>query len=84
MTRLLGSFTILAIIIACLGLYGLSSFSTQRRTNEVGIRKVMGAGSGIIVAAITKEFLYLVLVSIVLALPARYCFKTAEAVCLQD
>lgn len=72
MTRLLGSFTMLAIIIACLGLYGLSSFSTQRRTNEVGIRKVMGAGAGIIVAAMTKEFLFLVLISIVLALPAGY------------
>ena len=42
---LLKYFTFLAVIIACLGLYGLSSYSAERRTNEIGIRKVMGAGS---------------------------------------
>ena len=72
LTRLLGGFTILAIIIACLGLYGLSSFSTERRTNEVGIRKVMGAGTGAVIITMVKEFLSLVLISVAVAVPAGY------------
>jgi ABC-type antimicrobial peptide transport system permease subunit len=66
---LLKYFTILAVIIACLGLYGLSSYSTQRRTNEVGIRKVMGADSPIIMYTLAKEFLMPVLISIAIAIP---------------
>jgi putative ABC transport system permease protein len=66
---LLKYFTILAVIIACLGLYGLSSFAAERRTNEVGIRKVMGAGSFTVMYTLSKEFLVLVLVSIVIATP---------------
>ncbi len=71
-TRLAGLlkyFTILAVIIACLGLYGLSSYSAERRTNEVGIRKVMGAGSLPVMYTLSKEFLLLVLISIVIAIP---------------
>ena len=70
--RLLGSFTILTLIIACLGLYGLSSYSTERRTNEVGIRKVMGAGTGSVIIAMAREFLILVIIAIIIALPAGY------------
>ena len=66
---LLKYFTILALIIACLGLYGLSSYSAERRTNEVGIRKVMGAGSFIVMYTLSKEFLFLVFISIVIATP---------------
>lgn len=66
---LLKYFTILAVIIACLGLYGLSSYSAERRTNEIGIRKVMGAGSFAVMYALSKEFLVLVLISIVIAIP---------------
>lgn len=69
LTTLLKYFTILALIIACLGLYGLSSYSSERRTNEVGIRKAMGAGSLIIMYTMSKEFLYLVSISIVIAIP---------------
>ncbi len=69
LTNLLKSFTLLALIIACLGLYGLSSYSAERRTNEVGIRKVMGAGSLAVIYTLSKEFLLLVLISIVLAIP---------------
>ena len=68
-TGLLKYFTILAVIIACLGLYGLSSYSAERRTNEVGIRKVMGAGSFTVMYTLSKEFLLLVLISIVIATP---------------
>ena len=66
---LLKYFTILAVIIACLGLYGLSSYSAERRTNEIGIRKVMGAGSFSVMYSLSKEFLVLVLISIVIAIP---------------
>jgi len=66
---LLKYFTILALIIACLGLYGLSSYSAERRTNEVGIRKVMGADSLRVMYTLSKEFLLLVLISIVIAAP---------------
>jgi ABC-type antimicrobial peptide transport system permease subunit len=69
LTSLLKYFTILAVIISCLGFYGLSSYSASRRTNEVGIRKVMGAGSIMVMYTLTKEFLVLVLVSIVIAIP---------------
>ncbi len=72
LTGLLKYFTILAVIIACLGLYGLSSFSAERRTNEVGIRKVMGAGSFAVMYTLSKEFLLLVLVSIVIAVPVGW------------
>jgi putative ABC transport system permease protein len=69
LTSLLKYFTILAVIIACLGLYGLSSYSAERRTNEVGIRKVMGAGSYSVMYTLSREFLVLVLISIVIAIP---------------
>ncbi len=69
LTALLKYFTILAVIIACLGLYGLSSYSAERRTNEVGIRKVMGAGSLKVMYTLSKEFLLPVLLSIIIAIP---------------
>jgi putative ABC transport system permease protein len=72
LTTLLKYFTILALIIACLGLYGLSSYSAERRTNEVGIRKVMGAGSLAVMYTLSKEFLILVLVAIVIAAPVGW------------
>jgi putative ABC transport system permease protein len=65
-------FTFLAIIIACLGLYGLSAYSTERRTNEIGIRKVMGAGTLIILYSMMKEYLVLVLIALAIALPAGW------------
>ena len=69
LSELLKYFTILAVIIACLGLYGLSSYSAERRTNEVGIRKVMGAGSLTVMYTLSKEFLLPVLLSILIAIP---------------
>lgn len=72
LSGLLKYFTILAIIIACLGLYGLASYSAQRRTNEVGIRKVMGADQLVIMYTLSREFLVLVIVSIVLAVPVGW------------
>jgi predicted permease len=72
LTALLKYFTILAVIIACLGLYGLSLHSAERRTNEVGIRKVMGAGSWHVIYSLSSEFIVLVVISIIIATPAGY------------
>lgn len=72
LAALLKYFTILAVIIACLGLYGLSSYSAQRRTNEVGIRKVMGADSFTVMYTLAKEFLLPVVISIIIAIPVGW------------
>jgi hypothetical protein len=72
LTGLLKYFTILAVIIACLGLYGLSAYSAERRTNEIGIRKVMGAGTPAILFSMVREFILLVLISLIIALPAGW------------
>jgi predicted permease len=69
---LLKYFTILALIIASLGLYGLSAYSTERRSNEIGIRKVMGADSSSVIITMAKEFLVLVLISIIISLPVGW------------
>ncbi|BBN82529.1 ABC transporter permease [Pseudoalteromonas sp. A25] len=65
-------FAMLAIFIACLGLFGLASFTTQRRTKEIGIRKVLGASVWDIVLLINKEFSKQVLIANVLAWPIAY------------
>lgn len=69
-------FTILAILIACLGLYGLSSYMVEQRTKEIGIRKVFGANEASVVRLIFKDFLILVSISILIALPGSYYFMT--------
>ncbi|HOB84531.1 MAG TPA: hypothetical protein PKX27_09910 [Bacteroidales bacterium] len=65
-------FTILAILIACLGLFGLASYMVEQRTREIGIRKVFGANEGIIVRLISKDFLILIAISILIAVPLAY------------
>lgn len=72
MSRLFIFFTILAIFIACLGLFGLASFSAQRRTKEIGIRKVLGAPAGHLVFNLAKEFTRWVLIANVIAWPVAY------------
>jgi len=69
---LLKYFTILALIIASLGLYGLSAYSTERRSNEIGLRKVMGADSSSVVITMAREFLFIVLISIIISLPVGW------------
>lgn len=66
------SFSIIAIIISCMGLLGLSSFMTEQRTKEVGIRKVLGASSRKITFLLTKSFLKWVLIANVLAIPVTW------------
>ncbi|MDA1029029.1 MAG: ABC transporter permease [Bacteroidetes bacterium] len=65
-------FTVLAIFIACLGLYGLASFTAERRTKEIGIRKVMGATVLGVVGLLSKEFILLVVVAFAVAAPISW------------
>lgn len=63
------SFSILAIIIACLGLFGLASYMAEKRTKEIGVRKVLGASVENIVTMLTRDFVRLVLIASCIALP---------------
>jgi len=67
-------FTILAILIACLGLFGLASYMVEQRTKEIGIRKVFGANENTILKLISKDFLILVTIGIALAVPVAVIF----------
>ncbi|MDR8393691.1 ABC transporter permease [Aliifodinibius sp. S!AR15-10] len=67
-----GYFSLLAIIIAALGLFGLASFTAQQRVKEIGIRKVLGASVGSIVLNLSKRFTMLVLLAFVIAIPIAY------------
>ncbi|HEY9164547.1 MAG TPA: ABC transporter permease [Candidatus Kryptonia bacterium] len=71
-SEIAGAFSVLAIFIACLGLLGLAAFVTERRTKEIGIRKVLGASVGEIVALLSKEFVIWVLIANVVAWPLAY------------
>jgi putative ABC transport system permease protein len=76
MGRLLGITTTLGLIIACLGLFGLAYFVTNFRRKEIGIRRVLGASTGNIVAMLTKRFAGLVLVSVIVAGPLAWYAMT--------
>ena len=65
-------FTIIAILISCLGLFGLATFSAERRTKEIGVRKVLGATVPNIVGLLSKDFLKLVCISILIASPLAW------------
>jgi putative ABC transport system permease protein len=68
------SFAVLAIFIACLGLFGLAAFTAERRIKEIGIRKVLGASVLQITALLSKDFLKLVMIAFVIASPIAYYF----------
>ena len=70
--RLAGGFAILAILISCLGLFGLASFMAEQRTKEIGIRKVLGASVFNLWGLLSKEFVMLILVAFCLATPIAY------------
>ena len=61
--------TLLAILISCMGLYGLASFTAEQRTKEIGIRKVLGASKSQLIGLLTKDFIKLVLIANVFAWP---------------
>jgi putative ABC transport system permease protein len=71
-SSLFSIFSGLSIFIACLGLFGLAAFATERRTKEIGIRKVLGASTANLVALLSKDFLKLVLVALIIAIPLAW------------
>jgi putative ABC transport system permease protein len=70
--RLFGIFAILAIFIACVGLFGLAAYTANQRTKEIGIRKVLGSSVWGVVLLLTRHFTILVIVSLVIAVPVIY------------
>jgi putative ABC transport system permease protein len=74
--QLFGVFSAFAIFVATLGLFGLASFTTERRTKEIGIRKVMGASVKDIIWLLTSDFTKLVVLANVIAWPVAYYFMS--------
>jgi len=70
--RLIQTATFIAILIACLGLFGLATFIAEQRTKEIGVRKVLGASVSSILVLLSKDFLKLVIVAIVIATPVAW------------
>ncbi len=68
------SLVIVGIVIACLGLFGLATFSAQQRIKEIGIRKVLGASTAAIVNMLSGDFLKLVMIALIIAIPAGWYF----------
>jgi putative ABC transport system permease protein len=72
--KLAGFFTVLAIFISCLGLFGMAAFMAEQRTKEIGVRKVLGASIMSLWTLMSKEFVVLVTISILIAMPIAYYF----------
>ncbi|MDB5025285.1 MAG: transporter permease [Mucilaginibacter sp.] len=72
--KLAGFFTILAIFISCMGLFGMASFMAEQRTKEIGVRKVLGASVFGLWRLMSKEFVILVTISLTIAIPVAYYF----------
>ncbi|CCH51916.1 Macrolide export ATP-binding/permease protein macB [Fibrisoma limi BUZ 3] len=71
-SRIVSTFTIISILISCLGLFGLAAFAAQQRTKEIGVRKVLGASVTNIVMLLATDFMKLVLIAIVIASPVAW------------
>jgi putative ABC transport system permease protein len=74
--NLFASFSGMIIFIACLGLFGLASFTAEQRTKEIGIRKVMGASVTHILVLLSKDYMQLLIISMVIAIPVANYFIT--------
>jgi len=72
--KLASMFTLLTIIISCLGLFGLASYMAENRTKEIGIRKVLGASITNITSLLSKDFLKLILIAFLIAVPISWYF----------
>ena len=72
LSTLLWIFTALAIFVGCLGLFGLATYAAEQRIKEIGIRKVLGAGVGNLVILLSRDFLLLVGIAAVLAVPLAW------------
>ena len=72
LSQIINAFTMMAILISCLGLFGLAAFSAEQRQKEIGIRKVLGASVTGVVALLSKEFIRLVSISFIIATPIAW------------
>ncbi|MDB5134789.1 MAG: FtsX-like permease family protein [Mucilaginibacter sp.] len=72
LSQIINSFTLMAILISCLGLFGLAAFSAEQRNKEIGIRKVLGASVSGIVGLLSKDFLKLVIIAMAIATPIAW------------
>ncbi|RYF92624.1 MAG: FtsX-like permease family protein, partial [Chitinophagaceae bacterium] len=72
--KLAGIFAVLAILISCLGLFGLAAYIAEQRTKEIGVRKVLGASIGQVWSLLSKDFIVLVLISCCIASPLAFYF----------
>jgi putative ABC transport system permease protein len=72
--KLAGFFTLLAIFISCMGLFGMASFMAEQRTKEIGVRKVLGASVFSLWQLMSKDFIALVCISLMFAIPVAYYF----------
>ena len=72
LSKMLSIFSVFAIFIACMGLFGLVAFAAETRTKEIGIRKVLGASIGQIIALLSKDFIKLIVISFVFAAPLAW------------
>lgn len=67
-------FSLLAVLVACLGLFGLATFSVEQRTKEIGVRKVLGINTSQIMALLSREFMLLIAIAFLIAIPLSYYF----------
>jgi putative ABC transport system permease protein len=72
LAAIVSDFTIIAILISCLGLFGLATFSAEQRIKEIGVRKVLGASVTSIVTLLSKDFLKLVIIAVIIASPLAW------------
>lgn len=72
LSHIINSFTLIAILVSCLGLFGLAAFSAEQRKKEIGVRKVLGASVSGIVQLLSKDFIKLVIVSFIIATPVAW------------
>ena len=66
------TFAVLAVLIACLGLFGLVTYMAEQRTKEIGIRKILGASVGSVMQLLSKDFLVLIIIAFVIAAPVAW------------
>ncbi len=76
-SELFTSFALLSILISCMGLFGLSAFAAQQKTKEVGIRKVLGANVMSIIKLLSKEYVILIIIANLLAIPIAWYFASS-------
>jgi putative ABC transport system permease protein len=72
LSRIINLFTVIAILISCLGLFGLAAFSAQQRSKEIGVRKVLGASVISVARLLSKEFLKLVMIAFLISAPVAW------------